>query len=653
MASAKDLLVEPWYKREQWKAHSAIFETVKRLGKNQSAERDRQLDNLRSYMDRDISGFGAGMVEASAGDHATGWKPIRLNVSRAAVDTAHARMCASSPRIQVVTTSGNWSLHTKARQMQRFIDGLWADTGLYEQTAEQDLDSKVFGDGFVKVGAEIAKDGTGSITHERQFSPEILVDNQACLTTEPPDLFQQKWMPASRVKGKFTVKELLSRRPKAERAVEFVEKFVDNSTKPASGIGHGPVVTALVETLEAWYLDPVPGGKDGRHVICVEEGTLVDEPWPFPWFPLVKQSWRKPPIGWKGQGIMEEASGLQGEIDELAQKEQRAFYYGSIPWILKPAQCEIPDEFFDNDDEGPPPILEYSGTNPPDIKMPHPVSAELIQEKYTLGEFLLQMVGVSGMEAKAERPQGQWSGKALQHLSNVATLRFADKERHRDQVHLTIAKRDIAMARWMAENGIKLKVAYRGKSTLEKLDWKNVVMPEDDYRLEVFPSSSLPKEPAARIAYVQELVSIGWLDQDTAVQLIDMPDLDSASNIRLAAVRHIQWVVDRILYEGGKADDVPPDPVMDLASAIKWARGSYLYAQQMGADQEILDELMEWIVNAKDTQETDAQAAMRAQQGLAAGGAQIPQQLQPEPTLPGAAMAGQGGMPGSPVGPLS
>jgi hypothetical protein len=170
----------------------------------------------------------------------------------------------------------------------------------------------------------------------------------------------------------------------------------------------------------------------------------------------------------------------------------------------------------------------------------------------------------------------------------------------------------------MAERGIKIKAAYRGTGTLEVLRWEDVAMPEEDYRVEAFPTSNMPRQVGQRMAYVQQLMQMGVADPAFAFSLLEMPDVDQASNIKLAPIRHAQWVCDQILYEGKTVDDLPPDPIMALDLAIQWARSTWLYAQQNNAPQETMDRLGDWITEAKEVERNDRKATMAEQMQMQA-----------------------------------
>lgn len=645
MHPSSDHKTDPWWDKPRFDAHGTVIATINKLQQQQSYTRDRHLANYRMYSDRPVKGFAPGesaIVDRGVRTLSDDGQPINappavgqadLNGARSAVDTAHAKQVANRMRVQIVTTGGRWDLHTKARGMQRFLDGLWSEAGGHEEQDKQDLDSKIFGSGFLKIVECVKKNKKGveegSVTIQCQPSPEFDVDEDSCRTTPPRELFQTKYHAASVLKAKYATKENLKGR---KTTVGQLKAEIEEAPR-AKGSAEA-VITNMVRVVEAIHLPsgPVVRSKnkktgeevlktDGRHVICTENSTLVDEPWPWPDFGVVKQDWRKLPYEWWGQGIVEEARKLQNYISATIKNNERSHYFGSFPRWVKPATCEVPDAYIDNDDSENPPIWEYDGPSPPKLDAPNPVSADMMGYPAVLMEWLLNVLGVSSMEAKADVTGKDLSGKALQHISDMSTIRFADKERHKERCGVQAAKIALRTVRDMADRKIKIKAAYRGGpagTNLDVLDWDKVSLHEEDYRIEPFPTSNLPREPGAKIAYVQQLVQMGWIDPAFAVSLIEMPDLDHATNVKLAAIRHIQWLCDQIVYEGKTAEDLPPDPIMDLPMAIQWARGTWLYAQQMGAPQDVLDRLGAWITDAKNVQKADQLAQLAEQQEMMA-----------------------------------
>jgi len=653
---------DPWYDKKRYQAHHAIFAALDQLQQRYSETRERHLRCYKMYCDRSVAGFKPSEAHLGDGGNSPTGHPqapdrragpagsagADLNAARAAVDYAHAKQVANRTRIQIVTSGGRWQLHTRARLMQRFIDGLWDEVGGYDEQDKQDLDSKIFGSGFLKINESIkrGKDGKmeGSVVVQSQPSADFWVDEQTARTCEPRDLFQERYVAARVLLERYGTEDILKARPNAVALKRSeLEVLLENSR----GDEGQTTITYQPRVVEAWHLPSGPPrqrrdkkGKpleedgrpvletDGRHVICTSETTLVDEPWTWDDFAIVKQDWRKLPYEYWGQGMIEEAAGLQNYISATITNNERAHYFGSFPRWIAPEGCDVPEEYIDNDDSQPPPIWYFAGTQPPVLDAPNPVSSELLQQPQMLMHWMFDILGTSMMEAKGGEPAYDMSGKAAQHFSDLATLRYADKERHKEQCAVKAVKISLRTVRGMADRGVRVKAAYRGSGSLEVLDWESVALPEEDYRVEAFPTSHMPKQPAQRMAYVQQLMQMGVADPAFAFSLLEMPDVDEAGNIKLAPIRHAQWLCDQILYEGKTVEDLPPDPIMDLGLAIQWARSTYLYAQQMSAPEDTLDRLAEWITEAKNVDRADKQAMMAEQAAMmgpmaaAAGGAE-------------------------------
>lgn len=85
--------------------------------------------------------------------------------------------------------------------------------------------------------------------------------------------------------------------------------------------------------------------------------------------------------------------------------------------------------------------------------------------------------------------------------------------------------------------------------------------------MQVFPVSALPNAPAARLETVVEMKNEGLIDPDTAADLLDYPDLDSQTQVRLAPTRLIIQQIESILLDGKY---VTPEPFQNIELAIKF-----------------------------------------------------------------------------------
>lgn len=606
-------LQKKWWKAEKDQAHQDIFDEVDRLeARNQNNER-RWLEYYRSYTGREVDGLRPGeLVWETEGDDER--PPLNYNLTSSAVDTAHSRHCVHRIRIQVVTQGGNWSQAQRARLMQRFIDGLMMAVDGHTQLEHQFIDGAIFGSGFVRV----SEDGD-PISIEWQFAPEFLVDEQACVGGVPRNVYQRKWLSAETIIEKWDIKD---------------DAAKDRIVKAAMPIGGGNVTESLVKLVIATRRSVKPGMEkpDGRRVICCKGVTLSDEPWPDDDFDFVKWDWKRAPGFYFGIGAAEELRSFQSEIKEALGKNQRAMHFGSKLIVLKPVGSEVPDAHVLTEED----CIEipYAGPTPPSFTVPDPVSPQQMQYPFVLATQGYNQIGVSQMEAQAERPDGNMSGRALRTIKEIATGRGAMRDRSREKAHERVVNLSMRLIREKAKRASKegkdISVLYKNGRSFERINWKDVELPEEDYHIQCFPTAWLPLEPGARMQTIQDWISMGWLDPDLGAQLMDMPDIDRVQSIRLAALNHIQWMLDKILYDG---EAMAPDEVMDLDLGITWARSTYLWAQMHGAPEDRLRAVIEWIEAAKNLkranslrlaeEQSEMQRELQAQAaklGMGAGG---------------------------------
>jgi hypothetical protein len=181
---------------------------------------------------------------------------------------------------------------------------------------------------------------------------------------------------------------------------------------------------------------------------------------------------------------------------------------------------------------------------------------------------------------------------------------FAYTSRTYEQFHLDVATLAIEAAKEIFEQEGKYKVkadvsskTLPGRKFLQEIDWKDIELSEEEYIQKAFPISSLPSTPAGRIQTITELSSAGWIDQTTAMKLLDFPDLASVENLMIAQENWITSCLDSIVDKGKyKA----PDPMMDLAMADKLARQEYALGAAMELEPKKLDMLLTFVERIKE-----------------------------------------------------
>ncbi len=105
---------------------------------------------------------------------------------------------------------------------------------------------------------------------------------------------------------------------------------------------------------------------------------------------------------------------------------------------------------------------------------------------------------------------------------------------------------------------------YPNKNGTKEIDLKKADLIEDEFIIQCFTQSSLPKDPAGRLAKITEMIQAGMISIQEGRRLLDYPDLEQVNKLANAAEERIYQVLDDIIEEGKY---VPPDPFMDLQLA--------------------------------------------------------------------------------------
>ena len=599
---------ESWWSKKCNHCHQHIVNQLNQLDNVQSVTRARDKHYLSLYSNRRMNGLQPGSFTWSDEYEEGVQQAANLNLSRSVVDSSQARICPNKPRVRFLTEGGNWFLQERARGMQRFYDGWMSEVVGYKSMEQAALDCKVFNKGYVHL-----MELDDRLEMEHVFKPEITVDEQAAATSPPRTAYRRKLMAAEFAVGKYAY-------PKGKYSKELGTQIYASGMTTQTGreAASSQLTVQMVEVIEAIHLPSRAGAKDGRRVVCVDNATLVDEAWELDCLPWVEIEWADDTAGYYKPGLVEETQGLQEELTKLIQEVQSNFEMLGGAHI-RTAKGSVPPDWVDNER-----YKHFEGdAGDWDVITPSPVNPVFLQYIEALIAWGYDFPGVSKMEATSSQPGHQLSGKAIREYRDNASGRFAMKERAWERFGLAVARTAIKMMRRIAQRHPNTEMWYQSGSQLERVSWADIELPENDYRLDSYPTSMLPKEPSAKVQTVQEWVGAGMISGDEALQLLDFPDVESSQNIKLAALKHAQWVMDSIVY---KRKVIAPDPIMDLPTCIKWARGTYLYVQMHGGNSDdkkerekvadILKDLGAWILGAKALIEQETQQMMSKQAAM-------------------------------------
>lgn len=576
---------------------------------DQYVQRHRRNERcLRMYgMDYTIGESGANQVYVPAMDM------LGLNVVRSVVDSIHSDITQNRPAPMFLTGGddpiGRWKLQRKARKLEQAVEGIFTTERVYEKGGETVLNGLVFDGGCVKVYEE-----GDDVRIEKVLPFEIFVDLQEGHYGAPRTMYQRKFYDREQLRGLF---------PDAE------DEAFDGAEKPeTSGYYMQSDSSDMVVVYEAWRL---PDGKfEGKHVICTAGGVLFEEPWEEDDFPFVFFRWAKLPLGFWGDSPANMLTGLQFEINKAMRDIQTAHHMLGHAYVVWPEASGAAEPHWEN---GIGWILRVKDTRNgvPQVTVPQAVSPEVYSHLDRLYNYAYEIVGASQLAAQAKKPAGIDSGKALMVYEDATSRRFLVPGRAYEQFFVDIALKIVTTLKRIYKNNKNLKLKWsakrNAKTFLASIPWKDVDMDKDQFRLQVYPTSSLPKSPAGRTKQVEQWINAGWIGREEGMRLLEMPDVDAYTNITLASWDSITEDIDSILDGVYKT----PLPMYNLPLARQLATGAFLCAHRDEAPPEIEDMLLRYM------QQID-------QYMIEAG-------MIPDPNAPQMAGGPPGGAPPGPMGP--
>ena len=191
--------------------------------------------------------------------------------------------------------------------------------------------------------------------------------------------------------------------------------------KDWADVGFVDRLSDQIEVVEAWHLPSGPGASDGRHIIAIDQATLLDEPWESDKFPFCFVRWSPEPRGFYGVGLAEELLGIHLDVNTTIDKIERALELVATPqiWIEQGSRVK-PTHMTDI----PGAINTYSGT-PPIYMAPPAVSPETYNYLNSQIQRGLQVARLSAQSMSGKIPSGLETGAAVREFHDIESESFS------------------------------------------------------------------------------------------------------------------------------------------------------------------------------------------------------------------------------------
>lgn len=612
-----------WWESKPKDAHGSVFSLCTFLRKHQKERRRMNRLHMRIVSNDDPAGrgyYGTAMDVAKTRLEG-GTEKSRYMLCLSIVDTAESIIASAKPTLQYLTTAGDWELQRKAKKRTQALAGQMRNLKIEE------LGPRAFRDAAINdIGGLIGylHPETRKPCLQRFLPNEMFCDHNEAIHGDPRNLYRA--FPANRERMKELYPKFAEKLDKAEGvSVDDRDDWYLTRESAADSV--------LV--MEAWHLGPT--GKKGRHVICVSNATLIDEPYKHQEFPVVVLRYEDSPLGWYGQSLVSRTKEAQRRVNKIIRRYERCQDLLSKSMVAVPRSSGLTPEQITNApgdvvmcEINEPKLLVWNGT-PPDLR----------QEIPAIREETLQNEGLSEQQVNGEMMSGVKSAVGIRAADDVQNRRHVQKQRRYERFHLEVAE----LLGRLNDDASEIDPSYtvtsqvrRGrKDYIHETPWKDVQIESEDARISVFPTSSLSTTPKGRRDDVMGLLQANLIDQQAAIELLDLPDLDTETANQLAEIDWARWKVERVIDD---EDDGFIDPILGvpgLQLCLDTARKQYIQLSYNEAPEEVLDRLRDFMQDLKT--EIDRLSAAAPQPTQATPDQQQMAGAQPSAPQPGAPQA--------------
>lgn len=468
-----------------------------------------------------------------------------MNVVQSCIDTLVSRLTQSRPRPVFLTDAGDYKERNLAKKLNQFASGELYQTDAYAKMSLMLRDAAVLGTGCLK----IYRDQSDRVAVERRLMTEIMVDPNDALYGDPRCLYELKLIDRD---------VMLSAFPGEASIINQAEQAYPDASGDSA-----KTVSDQVMVVEAWHLPSGPNAEDGRHMISLTSGSVIDEKFEKECFPFVFLHYSERMLGFFGQPLAEQLMGTQMEINKLLMTISQSINLVGVPRIFVEDGSKVVSAHLNNQIGA---IVRYRGTKPQ-----YEVAPCVPQEMYTqlqrLVDYAYQQSGISALSAASKKPAGLDSGAAIREFDDLQSDRFASLNRRYDEVVIDLTHRIMEQAIDIAKDIGSYETVYPNKDGTREIDLPSVPkLLANPFVIQCFDASSLPRDPSGRMAKVAEMIQAGMISIKEGRRLIDFPDLQQNEKLDNASEERIFQALDEIV-ENGKY--TPPDPFMDLSLAVE------------------------------------------------------------------------------------
>lgn len=603
---SEKMVLSPWWEAQTPdKRASQMLSSAAYLKESQNYRYKQAAVYARLYGNQSLFSFAGSSVNKIDQTYGLPSERPTFNLVQSVTDTLVSRIAQSRPLPRFLTDNSDYKQRNMAKKLDNFIQGEFFQTKTYDLATIALRDACVEGTGIIHT----FETPDHKVGLERVLLTELLIDPNEAMYGDPRQMYRIKLVDRD---------VLIANFPKFKQKLEMAAKgYPDNSADSSK------TVSDLVMVVEGWHLRSGKNATDGRHTLACSAGYLIDEEYTKDRFPFTFIHYSPRLLGFWAQGVAEQLMGTQMELNSILYTISQAIKLVGVPRVFQEEGAKISSAAHNNQIGV---IVKYRGVKP-SYEVAPCNAPELYAERDKLITYGYQQSGVSAMQASSQKPQGLDSGEAIRSYDDISTDRFASLSKRYDNFFVDLAYQIVDKARDISIDQGKYQTVYPNKNGTKEIDLPHADLLDNTFVIQCFTQSSLPKDPAGRLAKITEMVQSGMITLQEARRLLDYPDLEQIEKLANASEERIFQILDNII-ETGKY--TPPDPFIDLNKATELTT-QYI---NLYASAKLEESKMQSLRDFYEQVQTLKTAATAPPPGMPAGqpGAAAAPQANPEPT---------------------
>ncbi len=470
---------------------------------------------------------------------------LRINVLGNIVDTAVNKVCKSRILPMAITVGGSISERKRAEKFNRFIAGLFMETGAYEKDYQWTSDAFICDCGIAKVVEKDERVGVErcQVDHVYWDPEEAMLTGEVSVIAEDHfmDRFQlvelvRKWD----AKGKLYGDEGGDNLRNTIRAVMSVQYDGKDNRYFRRPNQHD-----VVRVREAWHAKSSQDADDGCHVISINNRTLVREDYDDVRVPHILLTRKVPLYGLTSPGLIADCLPIQREHDDITERLRESHATMGVPRILllKGSSMSLASL-----DDVPGTVIQVDSMDAVKEWNAQPANEQVYAYRQQQVSDMQLVSGVPEMNMTGKVPDGITAAKALAMLDDVVSEKLSQPLRQREAFFVKIAERCLDAVRKIAKRHRgKYVVKSENGRFLEELNLKDIDIPFGSYRLRCFPTNFLSQTPSVRYDRLSEMRQRGDINEMEFRALSEIPDLEAENDLETAPQDIVDLCIDAIL----------------------------------------------------------------------------------------------------------